>query len=141
VRRCASALQLALLGMSLGCEPRIMVGADCGRCATGEICHAELQMCVACMGDADCAQRPGRSRCDPSSFECVECTDDSQCAAAEPVCLEGACRPCEVEPGACEGPGPVIDGAADAGVDDEEPSDEPTRPRNSSGRRRGSRGR
>ena len=53
--------------------------------------------------------RGSLTRCDPSSFECVECTEDSQCAAAEPVCLEGACRPCEVEPGVCYGAGPVID--------------------------------
>jgi Cys-rich repeat protein len=118
-----------------------MVGADCGRCEAGEICHPELRLCVACMSDGDCAERPAHTRCDPSSFECVECTADHQCPAGKPVCLEGACRPCEVEPGACKSSGPMIDAAADAGVDDEAPSGDKTRPRANNGRHRGSRGR
>jgi hypothetical protein len=141
VQRRVSALQAALLGVVLGCEPRVMVGADCGHCEAGEVCHPGLQLCVACMSDGDCAERLGRTRCDPSSLACVECTQPSHCAAATPVCLEGACRPCEVEPGACQGPGPVIDAVADAGVDEEAPSDDETRPRAGNGRRRGTRNR
>ena len=141
MRRRASALQVALLGLVFGCEPRVMVGADCGRCEAGEICHAGLQLCVACMSDADCAERPGLTRCDPSSFACVECTEDSQCAGATPVCLEGACRPCEVGPDACDASVPKIDAVADAGVEDEAPSGDETRPRASNARRRNARNR
>jgi hypothetical protein len=147
VARRAGALQAALLGLLVGCEPRILVGTDCERCDLGQTCHPGLLLCVGCMADADCAQRYGRTRCDLWSFECVECTQASQCGAATPVCLEGACRPCEVEPGACEGGAPVIDAAMDAGAagedapTEEPPSDDETRPRSSNGRRRGGRSR
>jgi hypothetical protein len=50
-----------------GCEPS---------CQGDELCHPELEVCVACIETSDCTGEPGTMVCDPATNDCVPCMDD-----------------------------------------------------------------
>jgi hypothetical protein len=45
-------------------------------CQGDELCHPELEVCVACLETSDCAGEPGTVVCDPTTNDCVPCADD-----------------------------------------------------------------
>ncbi len=45
-------------------------------CRADELCHPELEVCVACLENTDCPGEPGAVVCDLSTNDCVACVDD-----------------------------------------------------------------
>lgn len=50
-----------------GCEPS---------CQGAELCHPELEVCVACLETSDCEGEPGTVICDLATNDCTPCVDD-----------------------------------------------------------------
>ncbi len=97
MRRAGPALVLALLalGPALACSSTAVVsnGPDCTpACASSQLCHPSLLICVACITDAQC--NGSKPLCDAHSHACVQCLDDSRCPDATPMCVRGSCQQC-----------------------------------------------
>lgn len=45
-------------------------------CQGDELCHPELEVCVACLENTDCEGEPGTVICDLETNDCVPCVDD-----------------------------------------------------------------